>query len=42
LTMLLGAISLKNELALKTLIKELSVLKPLKKQIKPAKQQTLF
>ena len=42
LTMLLGAISLKNELALKTLIKELSVLKPLKKQIKAAKQQTLF
>jgi len=42
LTTLLGAISLKNEVALETLIKELRVLKPLKKQTKPAKQQTLF
>ncbi len=42
LTTLLGAISLKNEAALQTLIKELRALKPLKKQIKPAKQQTLF
>ncbi len=42
LTTLLGAISLKNEMALHTLIKELRALKPLKKQTKPAKQQTLF
>ncbi len=42
LTTLLGAISLKNEMALQTLIKELRVLKALKKQSKPAKQQTLF
>jgi len=42
LTTLLGAISLKNEAALDTLIKELRLLKPLKKQTKPAAQQTLF
>lgn len=42
LTTLLGAISLKNEATLETLVKELRVLKPLKKQTKPAKQQTLF
>ena len=41
-TTLLGAISLKNEAALQTLIKELRVLKPLVKQKKIKKQQTLF
>ncbi len=42
LTSLLGAISLKNERAVKTLIKELRSLKPLKKQTNAIKQQTLF
>jgi TetR/AcrR family transcriptional repressor of nem operon len=42
LTTILGAISLKNHLALQSLIKELRLLKPLKKQTKPLRQQTLF
>jgi len=42
LTALLGAISLKNKAALAYLIKELRVLKPLPKETKPQKQQTLF
>jgi len=42
LTLLLGAISLKNEVALQYLIKELRALKPLPKQTKAKKQQTLF
>lgn len=42
LTALLGAISLKNELALQTLIKELRLLKPPTKKTTQKKQQTLF
>ncbi len=42
LTALLGAISLKNDAALAALVKELRVLKPLKKQTRHTKQQTLF
>jgi TetR/AcrR family transcriptional repressor of nem operon len=42
LVTLLGAISLKNELALVALIKELKQLKPLKKTQKPPRQQSLF
>jgi TetR/AcrR family transcriptional repressor of nem operon len=42
LTTLLGAISLKNHIALEGLIKELRLLKPHKKQTKPLRQQTLF
>ncbi len=42
LVSLLGAISLKNEAALVSLIKELRGLKPLKKAQKPPRQQSLF
>lgn len=42
LTTLLGAISLKNSVALQALIKELSTLKLTKKQAKQPQQQSLF